>query len=55
MDKQLDKFCNKYYKLVGLPFRFDSGTYLKKTNNDGTITITDLTEKEGKKNVQNRL
>ena len=51
MDKQLDKFCNKYYQLVGLPFRFDSGTYLKKTNNDGTITITDLTEKEGKKNV----
>ena len=49
MDKGLDKFCNKYYSLVGLPFKFDGGLYLKKTNNDGTISIVDLTKKASKK------
>lgn len=49
MNKGLDKFCNKYYSLVGLPFRFDGGLYLKKTNSDGTISIVDLTKKESEK------
>jgi hypothetical protein len=46
MVKQLDKFCSKYYNLVGLPFRFDNGVYLKKNNSDGSITIIDLTKKD---------
>ncbi len=50
MAKQLDKFCNRYYKLVGLPFRFDNGVYLKKSNSDGTITIVDLTKKDDANN-----
>ena len=44
MSKGLDKFCNKYYSLVGLPFKFDGGLHLKKTNSDGTISIIDLTK-----------
>ena len=50
MAKQLDKFCSKYYNLVGLPFRFDNGVYLKKSNSDGSITIVDLTKKDNANN-----
>ena len=50
MTKQLDKFCSKYYNLVGLPFRFDNGVYLKKSNGDGSITNVDLTKKDNANN-----
>jgi len=43
---KLDKFCDKYYAITGLPFRFDGGLYLMDTDEDGNAVITDISQAE---------
>jgi len=42
--KQIDKFCEKYKGLFGLPFQFDGGLYLMDTDSEGNAVIVDCNE-----------